>query len=339
MFDQGDFEAFEAWFVLGFGSGDEDGLGVGGSEEPPAIVGEDSDAVDFVDVGAGGFEAGGDFDDDFEFAGIVAVEAEFGGVDDFGKGFADGGKFAVHAGDDAHEADGDVEGVVEAVPAVGVEDVAAHFPGEGGGDFGHLGLDEAVAGFEHHGDAAGAGDLVVEDLAGLDVGDDGGAGVGAQDVAGEDDHELVAEEHAAAVVDGADAVGVAVEADAEVGLGFQHGVDELFLVLGDGGVGVMGGEGSVDGAVEDGVVAGEFLEEFFEDFAGGAVGVVPDDAELAVAAVPVLDEAVDVGFGDVDGFVGSRPSGRTSPVAAMRPRVWMSAPKKALRPSIILNPL
>ena len=44
---------------------------------------------------------------------------------------------------------------------------------------------------------------------------------------------------------------------------------------------------------------GEFFEEFHQHVAGSTITVVPDDFEFFIAAVPVLQEAGDVGFADV----------------------------------------
>ena len=280
-------------------------MGVGGAQEPPAVGGVDAHAVD-VGHGCAGFaQAGGHFLDDFEFTVVVAVEAEFGGVDDLGQGLADGGEFFAAAGEDAEEADGGVKCVVEAVPVVVEEDVAAHFAGERAVGFGHAGFYQRVAGFPHFGLAAGAGDFVEQDLAGLDVGDDLRAGVVLQHVAGEDNQELVAEHHGAAVIDHADAVGVAVEGDAEVGFLFRDFRDEGFEVFRDGGVGVMVGEFAVDFGKQDGVGSRQVFDQAHQHVAGGAVAVVPDDVEGASAAVPILGEAGDVLFGDVDASVAA----------------------------------
>ena len=61
-----------------------------------------------------------------------------------------------------------------------------------------------------------------EHLAGLDVGDDGGTGMGLQNVAGEQQHQLIAPQHPPLPVDRADAVAVAVEGDAQVATVFAH---------------------------------------------------------------------------------------------------------------------
>ena len=70
-----------------------------------------------------------------------------------------------------------VERVVEAVPAVLEEDVAAHLAGERRAGLLHLRLDQAVAGLPHQRLAAELGDAVEQRLARLDVGDDRRAGL------------------------------------------------------------------------------------------------------------------------------------------------------------------
>ena len=88
-------------------------------------------------------------------------------------------------------------------------------------------------------------DLVVEDLGGLDLGDDGRAGPRRQDVPGEDDEELVAPDDPPFVVDDADPVGVAVVADAELGAALPDLGDELLHGLGQRRVRVVVGKAAV----------------------------------------------------------------------------------------------
>ena len=71
-----------------------------------------------------------------------------------------------------------------------------------------------------------------------------------QDVAREQDHQLVAPDDAPLAVDDADAVGVAVERDAHLGAGLAAPARSVGDVLGDGGIGVVVGEAPVRLAVE-----------------------------------------------------------------------------------------
>ena len=160
LFDQGGLQPFQAGLAGGFATGDQDGLGVGGPEQPPAIGGADAHAVDIGELGAGGFEAGGDLGDDGEFARVGTIEPQFRGVDDLRQGFADRGHGLGAARENAEHADAGVECVVEAIPFVGEEDVAGHFPGQRAAGFGHAGFDQAVAGLPHFRLAAGAGDFI-----------------------------------------------------------------------------------------------------------------------------------------------------------------------------------
>src|SRR3546814_20102415 len=75
-----------------------------------------------------------------------------------------------------------------------------------------------MAGPPHQRLAAELGDAVEQHLAGLDVGDHRGAGMLRQDLGGVDGDQLVAPQHTPLLVDHADAVAVAVEGAAEIGL-------------------------------------------------------------------------------------------------------------------------
>ena len=70
-----------------------------------------------------------------------------------------------------------IKRIVEAVPAVLEEDVAAHLAGQRRAGFLHLRLDEAVAGLPHQRLAAELGNAVEQRLARLHVGDDRRAGL------------------------------------------------------------------------------------------------------------------------------------------------------------------
>ena len=92
----------------------------------------------------------------------------------------------------------------------------------------------------------------VQDFRGLDLGDDRGARMVLEDVAGVNDQQLVAPEDAPPAVDDADAVGVAVQADAQVGPGLLHLGDQVLQVLDHGGVGMVVGEAAVHVAEDAG---------------------------------------------------------------------------------------
>ena len=70
-------------------------------------------------------------------------------------------------------------------------------------------------------------------------------GCSPENVAREDDHQLVAPEDRARAVDHADPVGVAVEGDAQVGAGFGHLPHQILQVLLPGRVGMVVGETAV----------------------------------------------------------------------------------------------
>ena len=148
-----------------------------------------------------------------------------------------------------------------------------------------------------------------------------------------------------AAVDGADAIGVAVEGDAEIAFVLAHerpaAAPEFSAT---GRVGMMGGEAAVDGLVE-------------QD--GGGRAAAPSAPPWRAPAAPLPASQA---------TVSGRPCGAPSPIAAVRrstyesntdrlancagraasrrrhaaailPSSWMAAPKNAALPSIILKPL
>ena len=215
------------------------------SHQPSSV--RDAHAVDRVDLGALRLEARLDLVDHRELALVRAVEADLRRVDQRRHAVAPLGERGVAAGQDAEQADRDVERVVVAVEAVGVEDVAGHLAGERRAALGHLGLDQRMPGLPHDRLPAEARDLVEQRLARLDVGDDRRARMARQHLGREDLHQLVAEHDPALAVDHADPIAIAVEGDADLGAARRRPRPIRSLeVLVDRRIGVMVGEAAVD---------------------------------------------------------------------------------------------
>jgi len=123
------------------------------------------------------------------------------------------------------------------VIAVGEKHMAAHFAGQFGVGLLHLGLDERMAGLPHDGLAAARGDIVIHELRAFHFADESGARLARQDFTSVKNHQLVAPEDGAALVDGANAVGVAIEGNTKVGFGFEYAGDQRFEIARDGGSG------------------------------------------------------------------------------------------------------
>src|SRR5437667_5480881 len=129
---------------------DENGLGVGGAEEPPSVGKGDPGAVDPVHGVAGG-EVGGRPLHDAELLLVGAVHPDLRRGEGAGQIGEQPGEAERARAHDLGEARGGEESVVEAEPVAAEEDVAAHLPGERGLGLLHAGLDEGVAGLPHLG--------------------------------------------------------------------------------------------------------------------------------------------------------------------------------------------
>ena len=105
-----------------------------------------------------------------------------------------------------HDPAGRINGVVIAEIPVREEDMAAHLPCKGGAGFLHLCLDERMAGLPHDGLAAVVAYVIVHGLGTFDLGYEGRTRPVAQDVPGEQDHELVAPENGPQLIYDPDAV-------------------------------------------------------------------------------------------------------------------------------------
>ena len=179
--------------------------------------------------------------------------------------------------------------------------MGAHLAGEGRAGFLHLRLDQRVAGFPHQRLSAQFGNTVEQHLTGFDVGDDRGAGVGLQDVAGQQQHQLIAPENAAFAVDRSDPIAVAVEGDAQIASLAAYGVDQLLQVLGDRRVRMVRREGAVDLRVQQDVFARQACRQRHHGVAGGAVAGIPGDLEIA-RPLEVAQQPVDIGLLQIDGL-------------------------------------
>ena len=122
----------------------------------------------------------------------------------------------VVARQDLEQARAGVQAVVEAVPALLEERVAAHLAGERGADFLHLALDQRVSRLPEQRHAAVAQDPGLQVARRLDVVDHRGAGHAREHVRGEQHQLAVRIDDVAVARDHAEAVAVAVEREAEV---------------------------------------------------------------------------------------------------------------------------
>ena len=138
-----------------------------------------------------------------------------------------------------------VYGVIIAEITVGKEHVAAHFASQDRFFFLQFLLDQRVAGSPHDGAPAVGVDVVVHRVRAFDFADKSPAGVAFEDVAGENEHEHIAVDDVSFFVHHADAVGVAVKADAQLQSFPDHRFRQGGHVFGDGGVGLVIGKVAV----------------------------------------------------------------------------------------------
>ena len=150
-----------------------------------------------------------------------------------------------------------------------------------------------MSGAPHQRPAAEPRDLVEENLARLDIGDDGAPRMGGEHVGGEQDHELVAPQNPPPSVHHADAVAVAIERDAEVATLAPHRLLKLDQVLGHRGIGVVGRERAVDLLVQHDVAAGKPRAQHLHRAARRPVAGIPGHLEGPFAAV-ICGELLDI---------------------------------------------
>ena len=198
--------------------------------------------------------------------------------------------------EDLEQARAGIQAVVEAVPAVLVEDVAAHLAGQRRAGLLQARLDQRMPGARHHRHAAARAHIAGQVAGAFHVVDDRAAGVARQHLVGQQHQLTVGEDDAAAAGDHAQSVAVAVEGQADLAVGLAQAGDQVLQVLGMRGIGVVVGEGAVDLAEQLGHLAPERPVQGRRDRARHAVAAI--DGDLHAARQPdVAGDARDVALG------------------------------------------
>ena len=133
----------------------------------------------------------------------------------------------------------------------------------------------------HDGLAAGLGQAFHQRKRALDLEDDGSARLFLEDLAGQHERQDVAHDHAAQVVHDADAIGVTVEADADVGSRLQHLGLQGHQVLLHRRVGMVVGEVAVHFAEERDDLAAQLLQLLASEERSSGVGGIQHHPGLA----------------------------------------------------------
>src|SRR6266540_2189317 len=107
-----------------------------------------------------------------------------------------------------------------------------------------------MARFPQDGAAAVSSNVVVQGLRALNLAQNGGARSVGENASSESDQELVAPDDFAGLINGSEAIGVAVVRKAYVCAGLPHSLGQGFKVLGQGGVRMMVGKVPVHVAVQ-----------------------------------------------------------------------------------------
>ena len=176
--------------------------------------------------------------------------------------------------------------------------MAAHLAGQRGAGFLELGLDQRVAGVPHQRRAAVLLDPRRQQARAFDVVDDGAARHARQHVGGEQHQLAVRVDDLAVLGDDAETVAVAVEGDADFGVGILERLDHVGQIFRFGRVWVVVGEVAVNLAIERHDFATQALEQLRCDRAGDAVAAIHDDLQRP-CQLDVADDLVDVGGNDI----------------------------------------
>ena len=191
--------------------------------------------------------------------------------------------------------------------------MAAHLAGQLGLGLAHLGLDQRMPGLPHQRAAAVAQDVGGQAAGALHVVHDHRTRVALQHVGGEQHQQTVRIDVLARPGDHAQAVAVAIEGDAEVGVEAIHHLHQRIQVVRLAGVRVVVGEGAVDVAEQRGDVRADRFQHARPQHAGGAVAGIHHHLE-PLADLHVAGDALHVVLADVALRHGARHLGLHQPV-------------------------
>src|SRR6266481_6451920 len=283
---------------------DEHGLSVRCSDEPPAIAEEDSSAVDGDDF-VFGAEVFRGFLDNAELLVVGAFDPDFGGGNEAGNVSQQIPDAFPRICDDAKQPRRSVERVIESIKSLGEEHVPGHLACNRRAGLVHLPLDERVARLPHDGDSACLLNRLRQCLGCLHVENDCLALPRArQYVARIDDQDVVPPDYLAGVVDHADAVRVAIERNADVGVVLFHGGDQILDVFWDSGIRVVIRKRAVALAVQKARLDAELRKELWRNKGARSVATIEDDLQVATNFPDVRRNVVDVAVDDL--FVAKR---------------------------------
>ena len=192
-----------------------------------------------------------------------------------------------------------VQGVVEAVKPLGEEHVARHLASYRCVGLVHLLLDQRVASLPHHRYTTSFLDRLGKCLRCFDVEDDRLTLARArQDLARVDDKQIVTPDNLASIVDHANAIGVAIEGDANVGTIFLYRGDQILKVFWNCRIRVMIGKGSVALAEKVAWLDTESCEKPRHDERSCSVAAIENGLEIARQLADTTSDVVDVAIDD-----------------------------------------
>ena len=175
-----------------------------------------------------------------------------------------------------------VQRIVVAVEPFGEEHVPRHLAADRRVQLVHLVLHQRVPGLPHHGHSLRLHDLIGQRLRALHVEDDRLPGPRAlQHITRVQNEHVIAPHNVAIAIDDANAIRIAIEADAEIRAARAHGLDEILEILDDRRIGVMVRERAVALAEQSRPLDIEMIEELGGDERADAVAAVDDDLEPA----------------------------------------------------------
>ena len=206
------------------------------------------------------------------------------------------------------------DGVIEAVVVAAEEEMRSGFAAEAEAEIAHAPFDDGVAAGREKRLAAMGPDVLDGGEGHFDIDEDALAGMAGQDIAGEDGEDFIGLVADALFIDHAEAIGIAVPGDTEVGavaadFGGQVGHGGGIL-----GIGQVMGKGAVEVDIEADHLAADALQRLGAGHRRDAVAGVRHDLERSGQGEPASQERPILLFG----VAGGEGAGAAFEIAAVR---------------------
>ena len=224
-------------------------LGIGRPDQSPAVIKEYPDAVNINHIKPL-FKIGGHFFNNIKFDLVRALYPNFRRVKGLRNIFKKRRERLVFFGDNFHQAQGRIGGIIKTEIAICKKDMTAHFTSQSSVFHFHFGFDQRMTRFPHDGPATMFFNIIVHHLGAFDLGDKGGPGFTGQNLPRENYHQTITINDISFFIHDTNPVTVAVKPDTHIEFFLFNQIDQFSHVFGNSRIRRMIGKGPVHLTIE-----------------------------------------------------------------------------------------